>query len=44
MIIYEFGGYEYDNIVVHDKLKELSAGDTLSIRINPDKATELLIN
>lgn len=44
MIIYEFGGNEYDNIVVHDKLKELSAGDTISIRVNPDKATELLIN
>ena len=44
MIIYEFGGNEYDSIVVHDKLKELSAGDTISIRVNPDRATELLVN
>ena len=43
-IIYKFNDIEYDSIITNDKLKELSAGDTISIRVNPDRATELLVN
>ena len=43
-IIYKFNDIEYDSIITNDKLKELSTGDTINIRINPDKATELLVD